>query len=186
MRKPKFNYEAFADGLNAQCVTAVNKQMNKEILLTMSDLYHMAIVLKRFDRAEFNLYITKIHDAFDEAKLDYVETDKGLKHRGIATMTIDSRMQWILIMAVEATGNDKEQFNLCRYMIDWYGIERARAKVFKEFIPEDNRTRYAEDSYCGTTREEFIFDHVGLSDEDKNTMTLAVENNKWMMDQLIP
>ena len=185
-KKKKFNYEAFANGLNAASVKAVKSDLNENILLNQGDLFQMAVVLRRFGSDVFKRYIPVIRKGFDACKTDFVETNKGLKHRGTTFLPMSERMQWIVIVACEAKGNHKDQFALCRNMIDWYGIERRRATAFKEFIPQDNRQRYTEDSYCGTTREEFTLDNVGLKYEDQQAMESAVENNKWSMDQLIP
>jgi len=188
--KKKFNrftwYADFASGLEAQCVKAVNKEMNKKILLNQNDLYQMAVILRRLDKDEFKRYIPAIKEAFNEAKLDFVETAKGLRHRGTAFLEMSPTMQWMVVIGCEFVGNHADQFKLCRNLIDWYGIERARAQHFKEFIPEDNRQRYSEDEYCGTKFNEFTLDNVGLKYYDEQAMESGIANNKWMMDQLIP
>ncbi len=186
----KFNknwYADFAEGLNSACVSAVNKDMNREMPVSQNDVYQMAVVLRNYSKRAFKEYLPEIRRAFDEAKYDYVLSYKGeLKHRAEVMIKMSPKMQWTIIIACETVGNNKDQFSLCRNMINWYGIERARMKVFKEYIPADNRDRWANEHYDGTTYDEFVTDNVGMRYEDEQAMQSAIENNKWKKELLTP
>jgi hypothetical protein len=173
MRKERFNLEAFARAMEVECVKSVRKELNLEVPLDRQEIYLIAAALRKFDRGEFKRYIGQLKGEF------WIASEQG-----ISMVRINPRFQWIIIMAIEAFGSSKEEYELCRRLVGWYGIERARMKVFKEFIPQDNRDGIYTKEYDGTTREDFTLDNIGLCFMDRQAMESAIENNKWNADKL--
>jgi hypothetical protein len=171
--------------LQSRCVTAVNQQLNKTIPLGKNDVLRIVRAIKRFspakdlvghDTSEYRRYI-------DELRGHY----KALKQSGqdFQMIRLSPRLQWVAMMALESTGKEKFDFELMRLIIRWYGIERSRMKVFKEFIPQDTREgAYDNDNYDGPAP--FVLDNVGMTYEDEQAMQSAIEYNKWSKNNLIP
>ena len=47
-----------------------------------------------------------------------------------------------IVGAIEEFGQKKEDYHLMAEMIRWFGIERERIKIFKDFTPTDDRQRW--------------------------------------------
>jgi len=177
IRRRKFNYEAFGNALNIACVEQVRKSLSLQIPLTAIQIFRIVNALRKFDRNEAKRYLRDFRAHY--------KISRNIHTEHVRMVSLDPRAQWVIVMAIEAVGREKEDFEIARYLIRWYGIERSRVKVFKEFIPRDPRPGlYDGNEYDGIGRTGFTLDNVGLLPEDQVKMENWIEHNKWSKDQL--
>lgn len=175
--RTKFDYVKFGNALNIACVAQVKEQLGSRVPLTHIQIFKIMQALRKFDRKEFAKYIDHMRAYYKLSRYSYQDQ--------VVMVYMDPKMRWLILIAIEAVGGEKEIFEVARLLIRWFGIDRARVKVFKDFIPQDNREGlYDNKEYDGIGRTGFCLDNIGLLPEEENEMRLAVENNKWSKDQL--
>lgn len=204
MARKTFNLEHHVKLLSFHSSKAVTEKFNDQIPLCMSDIQLIKSLIHRYD---FDIYLKLWPTIFKLIKEMPADGVSSFRKRNqftpsyiLATLSVSFRAH--IIMAIEKAGQSREEYDLLRYLIRWFGIERKQAKYFKEYIPGDNRHRYHED-YDGVTKEEFTLDHVALKHDDQVNLELekdthdnpdffydaqamesAVENNSWSLDKV--
>jgi len=179
-KKYKFDYQAFANGLEAACVTKVRKELNLEIPMTQDKIKRIYSCMRRQYKANRHYEdFTEYHSLL--AKYNRL----ARKANGTIMVKMDPALQWKTLLAIETRGQDKLDFEVAREITKWFGVTRSRAKVFKDFSPADEREGCLNDVYDGTTYDTFTLDHVGLLAEDQVALESAIFNNKWDKRNLV-
>lgn len=187
--------------LNHKASEAVTKELSQLIPLTKNELIKIKNLFRRYNVSVYQIYRPILNEFIASIKPDTLKEFRGKiqSFPSLEMIKLPAAMRGQIVQAVEECGKDKEDFELGRYIMDWYGIERKSARYFNDYIPQDHRCRYEENTYPGPTREEFTLDHIALSHDDQvqkeiseitdyfydsYAMISAVENNKWSIDKV--
>ena len=192
--KKEFSLASHAGRMTSLCVPLVHSELSDCIPLSMNNFILITQAIAKYDNDQLKKYapfLARYHKIFKRSE------DR------LTMIWLSARMRGVILQSIEAAGTGKEEFELLRLIIRWYGISRKKAVHFKEYIPEDTRDSHYSNEYDGPTREQFTLDHIALNHEeelvyelekdlhsnpdkyfDTQGMTSAVENNSWSLDKV--
>lgn len=171
-KKYRYSPEEIERRLKQASQKGVRELFGNTILFTASDIFNIAIAMRKVDMDYYRIYIPKLRLAFKHAKQNQMfayQMDK---------------FEQKLFMDMLITGSTiRESYETLYYLMEWFGLYRMTNLKFNVEIPPDNRPGiYDNDQYDGTQWYEFVdqtFQHPEEYEEAQHELVLKQNMEYW-------